>query len=129
MSQLSGSSDPGVSVVILAAGQGTRMKSDLAKVLHPVGGKAMVMRAIETAQRVSERLPVLVIGHDSDAVRNTVGERAQFVHLPKIRRPPKKTPIRVRPNKPKHPTVGPKKRVGPKKSARPKKPPRPKKRR
>jgi len=79
LSQLSGSSDPDVSVVILAAGQGTRMKSTLAKVLHPVGGKPMVMRAIETAQRLSQRLPVLVIGHESDAVRATVGERAQFV--------------------------------------------------
>ena len=79
MSHLSGSSDPGISVVILAAGQGTRMKSDLAKVLHPVGGKPMVVRAIETAQRVSDRLPALVIGHDGDAVRDTIGERAQFV--------------------------------------------------
>ncbi len=55
------------------------MKSDTAKVLHPVGGKTMVMRAIETAACLSDRPPVLVVGHGAEAVRQEVGERAQFV--------------------------------------------------
>jgi bifunctional UDP-N-acetylglucosamine pyrophosphorylase / glucosamine-1-phosphate N-acetyltransferase len=68
-----------LATIVLAAGQGTRMKSDTAKVLHPVGGKTMVMRAIETAACLSDRLPVLVVGHGADAVRAEVGDRAQFV--------------------------------------------------
>src|SRR5258708_38738711 len=66
-------------VVILAAGQGTRMKSSKAKVLHAVGGKPMVMRAVETAEKVSNAQPVLVIGHAAEAVQSIVGARAQFV--------------------------------------------------
>lgn len=68
-----------LATIILAAGQGTRMKSDTAKVLHPVGGKAMVLRAVESAARLSSRPPILVVGHEADAVRNAVGARAQFV--------------------------------------------------
>ncbi len=68
-----------LATIILAAGQGTRMKSDLAKVLHPVGGKPMVQRAVATAARLSDRLPVLIIGHEGDAVRAAVGDRAEFV--------------------------------------------------
>ncbi|HLY26931.1 MAG TPA: NTP transferase domain-containing protein, partial [Aggregatilineales bacterium] len=66
-------------VVILAAGQGTRMKSSRAKVLHEVGGKPMVMRAIETAEKVSPAQPVLVIGHGAEDVKAVVGQRAQYV--------------------------------------------------
>jgi bifunctional UDP-N-acetylglucosamine pyrophosphorylase/glucosamine-1-phosphate N-acetyltransferase len=55
------------------------MKSDLAKVLHPVGGKPMVVRAVETAQQVANRAPVLVVGHEMEAVKAAVGNRAQYV--------------------------------------------------
>ncbi len=68
-----------LAVVILAAGQGTRMKSDLPKVLHPVGGKPMVVRAVETARCVTNTLPVIVIGHGAEAVQQTIGEHARFV--------------------------------------------------
>jgi bifunctional UDP-N-acetylglucosamine pyrophosphorylase/glucosamine-1-phosphate N-acetyltransferase len=68
-----------LAVVVLAAGQGTRMKSDLAKVLHPVGGKPMVARAVATAQRLAERDPVLIIGHEMEAVKAAVGNGAQYV--------------------------------------------------
>jgi bifunctional UDP-N-acetylglucosamine pyrophosphorylase / glucosamine-1-phosphate N-acetyltransferase len=68
-----------LATVILAAGQGTRMKSDTAKVLHPVGGQTMVMRAVETAACLTDRPPVLVIGHGAETVREEVGDRAQFV--------------------------------------------------
>ena len=59
-----------VSVVILAAGQGTRMKSRLAKVLHHAGGRALVEHAIVAALGVAppERIFV-VVGHQADAVR------------------------------------------------------------
>ena len=57
-------------VVILAAGQGTRMKSRMAKVLHRAGGKPLVQHAIDAALQIAppERI-FLVIGHQADHVR------------------------------------------------------------
>lgn len=68
-----------LATVVLAAGQGTRMKSDIPKVLHPVGGKPMVLRAVETAARLSDKPPVLVVGHGAEGVQAAVGDRAKFV--------------------------------------------------
>jgi len=67
-----------VCVVILAAGQGTRMKSSLAKVLHPLCGKPMVSHAIEAARGVSDATPILVVGRGADHVRAVVGEQARY---------------------------------------------------
>jgi bifunctional UDP-N-acetylglucosamine pyrophosphorylase/glucosamine-1-phosphate N-acetyltransferase len=57
-------------VLILAAGQGTRMKSRLAKVLHSAGGKTLIRHAIDTALRIAppERVFV-VVGHQAEAVQ------------------------------------------------------------
>ncbi len=63
-----------VAVVILAAGEGTRMRSDLPKVLHPLGGRPLVVHAVETARTLSDQPPVLVVGHGREAVEETVGE-------------------------------------------------------
>lgn len=68
-----------VSVVILAAGQGTRMKSNLPKVLHRVVGKPMIVHAVAEAQEVSELKPVLVVGAGADQVRTTLGEQVRYV--------------------------------------------------
>jgi bifunctional UDP-N-acetylglucosamine pyrophosphorylase/glucosamine-1-phosphate N-acetyltransferase len=68
-----------LTTVILAAGQGTRMKSRLAKQLHPVAGKPMVNHAVDTAWKLTGRAPVLVVGRQSESVRQHVGERAAFV--------------------------------------------------
>src|SRR5580700_5887957 len=59
-----------VTVVVLAAGQGTRMKSRMAKVLHRAGGRALLEHAIVTALGVAppERIFV-VLGYQADAVR------------------------------------------------------------
>ncbi len=67
-----------LSAVILAAGQGTRLKSALPKVLHPLGGRPLVSYAVETAQAVTGRPPVLVVGHGAEAVRAALGERARY---------------------------------------------------
>ncbi len=64
--------------VLLAAGQGKRMKSALPKVLHPVCGRPMIFYALEAASLVSDAKPVIVIGHGADRVREVVGERARF---------------------------------------------------
>lgn len=66
-------------VVILAAGQGTRMKSSLPKVLHPLGGQPLVAYSIQAATAVSGQPPVLVIGHGAERVREVVGEAARYV--------------------------------------------------
>ena len=55
--------------VILAAGQGTRMKSPLAKVLHKVGGRTILDRVIDTVQQAGCERIVVVVGNHSPAVR------------------------------------------------------------
>ncbi|HEY3812879.1 MAG TPA: bifunctional UDP-N-acetylglucosamine diphosphorylase/glucosamine-1-phosphate N-acetyltransferase GlmU [Caulobacteraceae bacterium] len=61
--------------VILAAGQGTRMKSPLPKVLHPVGGRAMLDRAIDAAQALGCEKVVVVVGAHSPQVGAHVEKR------------------------------------------------------
>lgn len=67
-----------LTTVILAAGQGTRMKSAMPKVLHPLAGKPMVHYAVAAATEVTDILPVLVIGHGGDQVRAVVGDCARY---------------------------------------------------
>ena len=55
-------------VVILAAGKGTRMRSDLAKVLHPIGGAPMLHHAMRSALSLAPARLVVVTGHGADAV-------------------------------------------------------------
>jgi bifunctional UDP-N-acetylglucosamine pyrophosphorylase/glucosamine-1-phosphate N-acetyltransferase len=61
-----------MNIVILAAGQGKRMHSNLPKVLHPLAGKALVSHVIDTARSLSPRTLCLVYGHGGDAVRTTL---------------------------------------------------------
>ena len=61
-----------VQVVILAAGQGKRMHSNLPKVLHPVAGKALVQHVIDTARMLAPAKLVVVYGHGGEVVRSTV---------------------------------------------------------
>jgi bifunctional UDP-N-acetylglucosamine pyrophosphorylase/glucosamine-1-phosphate N-acetyltransferase len=61
-------------VVILAAGQGSRMKSALPKVLHPVAGKAMLHHVIDTAKQLGAEKIHTVIGHGADRVRASLHE-------------------------------------------------------
>ncbi len=67
-----------VAVAILAAGKGTRMKSDLPKVLHELGGRSLVERAILSCQDlVVERL-LVIIGYQGDRVREALGHYPQI---------------------------------------------------
>src|SRR6266851_3860744 len=73
--------DTRVTVVILAAGLGTRMKSRRAKVLHEAGGRTLVEHAVDTALSLAtpERVFV-VVGHQADQVRSAVESRGvQFI--------------------------------------------------
>ncbi|MBO6853540.1 MAG: bifunctional UDP-N-acetylglucosamine diphosphorylase/glucosamine-1-phosphate N-acetyltransferase GlmU [Marivivens sp.] len=61
-----------ISCVILAAGQGTRMNSDLPKVLHQVAGAPLVVHTMKTASAIGADRIVVVTGHGSAAVTSTV---------------------------------------------------------
>jgi bifunctional UDP-N-acetylglucosamine pyrophosphorylase/glucosamine-1-phosphate N-acetyltransferase len=62
-----------VDVVIMAAGKGTRMKSKLPKVLHPLAGRALVHHVVATAAELGARNAVLITGHGADAVEAACG--------------------------------------------------------
>ncbi|WP_240377889.1 bifunctional UDP-N-acetylglucosamine diphosphorylase/glucosamine-1-phosphate N-acetyltransferase GlmU [Bacillus piscicola] len=64
--------------VILAAGQGKRMKSNLYKVLHPVCGKPMVEHVADQVERAGLSEAVTVIGHGADAVKELLGTRVSY---------------------------------------------------
>lgn len=66
--------DSGVAVVILAAGLGTRMKSNRAKVLHELSGKPMILHVVETACRAGAQQVVIVVGHQAEEVEKVVGQ-------------------------------------------------------
>lgn len=68
-----------VTAVLLAAGQGTRMKSALPKVLHPLCGKPMLWHVLEALKSATTEKPVVVIGHGADAVQNYLGDSADCV--------------------------------------------------
>ena len=57
-----------IDVVVMAAGKGTRMKSPLPKVLHKLGGRALVARVLDTASRLDARHVVVVTGHGAEQV-------------------------------------------------------------
>lgn len=61
-----------VGVVVMAAGKGSRMKSDRAKVLHPVAGKSMVNHVVGAARAVTEEQIYVVVGHQAGRVRTEV---------------------------------------------------------
>jgi len=65
-----------VAAVLLAAGQGTRMKSDLPKVLHPLAGKPMLWYALQAMNQASTGKTVVVVGHGAEQVREFVGGQA-----------------------------------------------------
>lgn len=58
-----------VVVAILAAGRGTRMKSNLPKVLHSLGGRSLIERVIETVQPLSPSRQLLIVGYQADEVK------------------------------------------------------------
>lgn len=68
-----------ISTVLLAAGMGTRMRSSLPKVLHLLVGRPIIWHCLKAIQAYADEPPVIVIGHQGEAVQQAVGEIAQFV--------------------------------------------------
>jgi bifunctional UDP-N-acetylglucosamine pyrophosphorylase/glucosamine-1-phosphate N-acetyltransferase len=66
---------PEVHVVILAAGQGTRMKSHLPKVLHRLAGQPLIEHVLRTSDAIAPSTTTLIVGHGADHVRKTIGNR------------------------------------------------------
>lgn len=61
-----------LTAVILAAGQGTRMRSELPKVLHPLGGRPLLSHVITTAQALQPQEIIVVYGHGGEQVKSAI---------------------------------------------------------
>jgi len=69
-----------LAVLILAAGEGTRMKSSIAKVLHTLCGKTMIRYVVDAVRTISPRRIIVVVGHQAGAVMEELGgEDLEFV--------------------------------------------------
>ena len=79
MSDSSSSSAVNVAAVILAAGKSTRMKSKTPKALHPLLGKPLLRFAAEAAQAAGAQRTIIVVGHQGDAVRESMGNDFEYV--------------------------------------------------
>jgi len=69
-----------ISVVILAAGQGTRMKSSTPKVLHEISGKSMLFHAIDAAEEISDDITV-VLYHQAEHIQNEIEKQYTGIHF------------------------------------------------
>lgn len=69
---------PKIAPVILAAGQGTRMKSAIPKVLHPLLGQPLIWHVLRALGQITPAQPVIIIGHGAEAVRQTIGDAARY---------------------------------------------------
>jgi bifunctional UDP-N-acetylglucosamine pyrophosphorylase/glucosamine-1-phosphate N-acetyltransferase len=74
--------DTSLEVIVLAAGQGTRMRSALPKVLHPIAGQPMLAHVLDTALGLNAARIHVVVGHQADAVRQAVASEARFDAAP-----------------------------------------------
>ena len=68
-----------ITAVLLAAGQGTRMKSDRPKVLHPLCGKPMLWHVLEALRVATTEKPVVIVGYGAEAVQEYLGDSAECV--------------------------------------------------
>ncbi|WP_282559215.1 bifunctional UDP-N-acetylglucosamine diphosphorylase/glucosamine-1-phosphate N-acetyltransferase GlmU [Paenibacillus sedimenti] len=64
--------------IVLAAGQGKRMKSKLYKVLHPVVGKPMVGHVVDTLKHIEAARTLVIVGYGAEAVQDYLGDRVEY---------------------------------------------------
>ena len=65
-----------LALVVLAAGKGTRMKSDLHKVLHPIAGRPMLEHLLDSARKLTPEREVVVAGHGREQLEKALRDRA-----------------------------------------------------
>ena len=70
------SSAPPLAIIVLAAGKGTRMKSDLHKVLHPIAGRPMLDHLLASARQLAPQRQVVVAGHGREQLEKALGDSA-----------------------------------------------------
>ena len=70
------SASPPLAIIVLAAGKGTRMKSDMHKVLHPIAGRPMLEHLLASAQELAPQRQVVVAGHGREQLEQALGARA-----------------------------------------------------
>ncbi|MEA3337777.1 MAG: bifunctional UDP-N-acetylglucosamine diphosphorylase/glucosamine-1-phosphate N-acetyltransferase GlmU [Chloroflexota bacterium] len=68
-----------IDVVILAAGESTRMRSNTPKVLHSLAGRPMIDYSVRLAEALSDQLPLVVVGRGADEVKAFLGDRVVYV--------------------------------------------------
>ena len=71
-----------LTVILLAAGQGSRMRSDLPKVMHPLAGRPMASFVIDATRSLEPAGLVVVVGYGADRVRQALGDDLAYVTQP-----------------------------------------------
>ena len=67
-------------VIIMAAGKGTRMKSNIPKVLHPINGKPMILKVLHSAYQIKANPIITIVGYKSELVKDTLkNESTEFI--------------------------------------------------
>ena len=75
-------------IILLAAGKGTRMESDIPKVLIPLSGRPLVFRVLDTLAGLdTQRSVVVVVGYESEKVKKAINEAGYLVKFAKQRKP------------------------------------------
>lgn len=69
-----------VVAVVLAAGKGTRMKSDKSKLVHKIYGKEIVLRSVENAHKAGIDEIIAVVGHLKEQVQEVLKDRVKYVY-------------------------------------------------
>lgn len=73
-----------VAVAILAAGRGTRMKSSLPKVLHPLGGRSLVERVLQSLNSIAPTRCLVIVGYQSEQVKSSLEQVNTKVAIPEV---------------------------------------------
>ncbi|RXG65826.1 bifunctional UDP-N-acetylglucosamine diphosphorylase/glucosamine-1-phosphate N-acetyltransferase GlmU, partial [Candidatus Atribacteria bacterium 1244-E10-H5-B2] len=71
-------------VIIMAAGKGKRMKSNLPKVLHNLAGKPILNYVLDTIYQLEAKRKILIVGHKSDQIRELIGDKIEYVEQKEI---------------------------------------------
>ena len=66
-------------VIIMAAGKGKRMKSNLPKVLHNLAGKPILNYVLDTVYQLEAKRKILIVGYKSDQIRELIGDKIEYV--------------------------------------------------